>query len=328
VTAALSVRGATKRFGAVLALDSVDLDVDAGEVLAVLGDNGAGKSTLIKCISGVHKLDSGSIEVDGVPTSMSGPAMARAVGIETVYQDLALFDNLDAPANFYAGHEKAVPAWLPRGMRWMRRRDMEQASSELLDRSGVTQLHRVEGEGLTEQLDWRWNLYINVAIAVIALVGALVFVPSIVRSGPRPKLDVPGTVLVSGALFGLVYGFSNAETGGWDSPLTWGMLAGAVVLLPLAALIALAVKVSSPGPVLFRQKRVGRDGVAFVMLKFRTMQQNSEAILRADETLWTAYVEHDFKQPADQDPRLTRVGRVLRRWSLDELPQIANVLGG
>jgi len=131
---ALSVHHATKRFGAVLALDDVDLEVHHGEVLAVLGDNGAGKSTLIKCISGVHKLDSGSIEVDGVPTSMSGPAMARAVGIETVYQDLALFDNLDAPANFYAGHEKAVPAWLPRGMRWMRRRDMEQASSELLDR--------------------------------------------------------------------------------------------------------------------------------------------------------------------------------------------------
>ena len=87
------------------------------------------------------------------------------------------------------------------------------------------------GGFLTEQLDWRWNLYINVGIAVIALVGALVFVPSIVRSGPRPKLDVPGTVLVSGALFGLVYGFSNAETEGWDSPLTWGMLAGAVVLL-------------------------------------------------------------------------------------------------
>jgi ABC-type sugar transport system ATPase subunit len=131
---ALSVRRATKRFGAVLALDDVDLHVDHGEVLAILGDNGAGKSTLIKCISGVHKLDSGEIEVDGVTTSMSSPAMARSAGIETVYQDLALFDNLDAPANFYAGHENAVPSWLPRGMRWMRRGDMAQASSELLDR--------------------------------------------------------------------------------------------------------------------------------------------------------------------------------------------------
>ena len=87
------------------------------------------------------------------------------------------------------------------------------------------------GGVLTQSLDWRWNLYINVVIAAFALVGAFLFVPSIARSGPRPKLDVPGTLLVSGALFGLVYGFSNAETDGWDSPLTWGMLGAAVVLL-------------------------------------------------------------------------------------------------
>lgn len=70
---------------------------------------------------------------------------------------------------------------------------------------------------LTEYLDWRWNLYINVIIAVFALIGAILFVPSLAPSGPRPKLDVPGTVLVSAALFSLVYGFSNAETDGWDS---------------------------------------------------------------------------------------------------------------
>ncbi|MBN9186998.1 MAG: MFS transporter, partial [Microbacterium sp.] len=87
------------------------------------------------------------------------------------------------------------------------------------------------GGVLTEALDWRWNLYINVIIAVFALVGAALFVPSIVREGPRPKLDVPGTLLVSGAPFGLVYGFSNAETDGWDSPLSWGMLSAAVILL-------------------------------------------------------------------------------------------------
>ncbi|WP_445997218.1 MFS transporter [Okibacterium fritillariae] len=87
------------------------------------------------------------------------------------------------------------------------------------------------GGFLTERLDWRWNLYINVFIAIIAIIGAVIFVSSPKREGPRPKLDVPGTILVSGALFTLVYGFSNAETDGWDSPATWGMLAASVVLL-------------------------------------------------------------------------------------------------
>lgn len=87
------------------------------------------------------------------------------------------------------------------------------------------------GGFLTETLDWRWNLYINVFIAGFALVGALIYVPLIARSGPRPKLDVPGTVLVSGALFSLVFGFSNAETEGWDSPLTWGLIATSLILL-------------------------------------------------------------------------------------------------
>jgi len=87
------------------------------------------------------------------------------------------------------------------------------------------------GGFLTEYFDWRWNLYINVVIAVVAVIGAAIFVDHLQRTGPRPKLDIPGTILVSAALFGLVYGFSNAETDGWDSPLTWGMLGGAVVLL-------------------------------------------------------------------------------------------------
>ena len=86
------------------------------------------------------------------------------------------------------------------------------------------------GGYLTQDVGWRWNLYINVVIAIVAIVGALFLVPSIARSGPRPKLDIPGTVLVSGALFSLVYGFSNAETDSWNSPLTWGMLAASGVL--------------------------------------------------------------------------------------------------
>ncbi|MFG6476993.1 MFS transporter [Microbacterium sp. P06] len=87
------------------------------------------------------------------------------------------------------------------------------------------------GGFLTEQLDWRWNLYINVFIAVIAIVGVLLFVGKVDADGPRPKLDVPGTILVSGGLFGIVFGFANAETEGWDSPLAWGVIAAAVMLL-------------------------------------------------------------------------------------------------
>ncbi len=134
---ALEVREATKRFGAVLALDAVSLAVWHGEVLALLGDNGAGKSTLIKCISGVHRLDAGAIEMDGQPVSISSPADARALGIETVYQDLALFDNLDPAANFYAGRELAHGGFLPRGLRWLRRQDMASATADVLGRLQV-----------------------------------------------------------------------------------------------------------------------------------------------------------------------------------------------
>jgi ABC-type sugar transport system ATPase subunit len=134
----LRVRGATKHFGAVTALDGVDLEVRRGEVLALLGDNGAGKSTLIKCISGAHRLDDGSIEMDAVPVAINSPADARALGIETVYQDLALFDNLRASDNFYAGRETAGPEWLPRSLRLLRRRRMAEATAEVLERFQVS----------------------------------------------------------------------------------------------------------------------------------------------------------------------------------------------
>jgi ABC-type sugar transport system ATPase subunit len=135
---ALAVRGGTKRFGGVLALDDVDVAVYAGEVLAILGDNGAGKSTLIQCMSGVHQLDSGVIEVEGDPVDLHSPAAARAMGIETVYQDLALFDNLSPSANFYAGREIARPSWLPLGMRLLHRKSMAQTTMDVLNRLQVT----------------------------------------------------------------------------------------------------------------------------------------------------------------------------------------------
>jgi ABC-type sugar transport system ATPase subunit len=135
---ALSIRGATKRFGAVTAIDHVDLDVDRGEVVALLGDNGAGKSTLIKCISGAHRLDGGSIAMDGRQVTIHSPTDARALGIETVYQDLALFDNLKASDNFYAGRELAGPSWLPRSLRVLRRRRMTEATRDVLVRFEVS----------------------------------------------------------------------------------------------------------------------------------------------------------------------------------------------
>jgi ABC-type sugar transport system ATPase subunit len=135
--AVLSVRGATKRFGAVTALDGMDLDLYEGEVLALLGDNGAGKTTLIKCCSGALRLDSGTIWMDGVEVVVHSPRDARALGIETVYQDLALFDNLSPIDNFYAGRELSGPAWAPRSLRLLRRRRMKAATAEVLARLQV-----------------------------------------------------------------------------------------------------------------------------------------------------------------------------------------------
>jgi ABC-type sugar transport system ATPase subunit len=133
----LAVRGATKRFGGVTALDGVDLELRRGEVLALLGDNGAGKSTLIKCLSGVYRLDGGVIEMNGVPVAVHSPSDARALGVETVYQDLALFDNLRPTDNFYAGREVAWPGWLPRSLRMIRRKQMTASTREVLERLQV-----------------------------------------------------------------------------------------------------------------------------------------------------------------------------------------------
>jgi ABC-type sugar transport system ATPase subunit len=103
--AVLSLAGVNKRFGAVQALTDVSLEVAAGEVVALVGDNGAGKSTLVKVISGVHQPDSGDITFDGRKVSVSGPSAAQALGIATVFQDLALCDNLDVVANLFLGQE-------------------------------------------------------------------------------------------------------------------------------------------------------------------------------------------------------------------------------
>ncbi len=133
----LAVRNAEKRFGAVHALKDVSLEAYRGEVLALLGDNGAGKSTLVKCISGVHALDGGEMLLDGEPATLHNPAAARRAGIETVYQDLALFDNLTPAQNFYCGRELSFPKWLPRGLRFLQSRAMDQNAAAVIDRLKV-----------------------------------------------------------------------------------------------------------------------------------------------------------------------------------------------
>ncbi len=137
----LSVRDATKRFGAIEALRGVSLDAWRGEILALLGDNGAGKSTLVKCISGVHRLDEGEIAMDGEPLALTSPADARRSGIETVYQDLALFDNLSPAQNFFCGREIAGPDWLPRPLRFLKSRAMKAEAAEVIDRLKVRLPH-------------------------------------------------------------------------------------------------------------------------------------------------------------------------------------------
>ena len=107
----LETRKLTKRFGRVQALDGVDIAVHAGSVLALLGDNGAGKSTLVNLLSGAHAPDSGDILIDGNPVTLATPREAGEAGIETVYQDLALCDNLTVVQNLFLGRERGKGLW-------------------------------------------------------------------------------------------------------------------------------------------------------------------------------------------------------------------------
>ena len=102
----LELRGVDKSFGPVHALSSVNLAAEAGEVTALVGDNGAGKSTLIQCVSGIHRVDSGEFVFDGIRRTITGPRDAAQLGVEVVYQDLALCDNLDIVGNMFLGREK------------------------------------------------------------------------------------------------------------------------------------------------------------------------------------------------------------------------------
>jgi ABC-type sugar transport system ATPase subunit len=129
----LEVRGLCKQFGNIHALKDVDLDIYPGEVLGLLGDNGAGKSTFIKSISGVYIPTSGEIRCEGTPVSISSPGIARKLGIETVFQDLALIPNLDAAANLFIGRELGWGKGLLRVMRNRAMADDVRKTLEQLD---------------------------------------------------------------------------------------------------------------------------------------------------------------------------------------------------
>jgi D-xylose transport system ATP-binding protein len=136
--ALLELEGVTKRFGPVQALDGVDFRVRAGEVVALVGDNGAGKSTLVKAIAGINPPDEGRILFDGQPVSISSPTDAVDLGIATVYQDLALCDNLDVVENLYLGQEERVTGPVGNVDRMLDETAMERRSHELLERLAVT----------------------------------------------------------------------------------------------------------------------------------------------------------------------------------------------
>ena len=141
----LEARGISKRYGAVQALTSVDFEVYPAEVVALVGDNGAGKSTLIKCIAGTHAPDEGRILFEGREVHLGSPSDATRLGIETVYQDLAICDNLDVVQNMFLGRE-----WVARALRpvvgILSELEMERRSLEVLETLHVTTIATVRSK--------------------------------------------------------------------------------------------------------------------------------------------------------------------------------------
>lgn len=136
-TPLLALEGVSKSFGPVQALDGVDFEVHAGEVVALVGDNGAGKSTLVKAIAGIHEPDAGRMFFQGQPVEISGPSDAVSLGIATVYQDLALCDNLDVVENLFLGREE-LASGAGTVTRSLDETAMERRAHRLLERLAVT----------------------------------------------------------------------------------------------------------------------------------------------------------------------------------------------
>ena len=137
----LALKGVTKTFGPVHALTEVDFEVDRGEVVALVGDNGAGKSTLIKAIDGVQPPDAGQTYFDGERVRITDPKTAGRLGIATVFQDLALCDNLDVVANLFLGQEAHADGPVPWNV--LNETEMEQRANQLLSELAVTTLGSV-----------------------------------------------------------------------------------------------------------------------------------------------------------------------------------------
>jgi D-xylose transport system ATP-binding protein len=138
----LALKGLSKSFGAVEALKDVELELRGGEVIGLVGDNGAGKSTLIKAIAGVQPADEGETYFEGEPVALRTPQAATGLGIATVYQDLALCENLDVVANLFLGQELGNGA----GVHLLDETSMEHRALELLDSIGVTTIRSVRIE--------------------------------------------------------------------------------------------------------------------------------------------------------------------------------------
>lgn len=142
-TPVLSAHRLVKTFGHVVGLDGVSLEVHAGEVLAIIGDNGAGKSTLIKCLTGAEVPDEGVIKLDGKEVQFRRPQDARDVGIETVYQTLAVSPALDVAANMYLGRELRRPGLLGTALRMVDTKEMRARATEQLQQLGISTLQDV-----------------------------------------------------------------------------------------------------------------------------------------------------------------------------------------
>ncbi|UZX01577.1 sugar ABC transporter ATP-binding protein [Arthrobacter sp. CDRTa11] len=139
----LQARNLVKTFGRVVGLDGVSLDLYPGEVLAIIGDNGAGKSTLIKCLTGAEVPDSGELMVSGQPVHFKRPQDARAYGIETVYQNLAVSPALDVASNLFLGREERLAGPLGKIFRVLDTKGMRRKAKEELTRLGISTLQDV-----------------------------------------------------------------------------------------------------------------------------------------------------------------------------------------